>query len=82
MKARRAAESSMSTPGWRPRPEHVVSFIGLRAGLVVRLASACRRASSISFVSDWPVSWAKRLADFKSWSSRRIVVRICHSICP
>lgn len=52
MKARRAAESSMSTPERRPRPEHVVSFIGLRVGLAVRLASACRRASSISFVSD------------------------------
>lgn len=81
MKARSAAESSRSTPERRPRPETVVSGIGLRAGLAVRRASLWRRASSISFVRDWPVSWAKRLADLRSWSSRRIVVRICQSIC-
>ena len=66
MKARRAAESSMSTLERKPRPETVVSFIGLRADLVARRASVWRRASSINLVRDWPVSWAKRLADLRS----------------
>lgn len=81
MKARRAAESSISTLERRPSPGTVVSFTGLRAGLTARRASVWRRASSISCVSDWPVSWAKRLADLRSWSSRRIVVRTCQNIC-
>ena len=35
MKARRAAESSRSTPGRTPSPEAVVSFTGLRGCLIV-----------------------------------------------
>lgn len=39
MKVRRAAELSMSTPERRPRPDTMVSLIGLRDGFDVRRAS-------------------------------------------
>ena len=54
--ARRAAESSRSTPGRTPRPETVVSFTMLRGCLAVLRDKIWRSASAMTAVNDLPVS--------------------------
>jgi len=80
MRSSNAAESLRSTPGCTPRPPTVGSFTGRRFPDALTGPRLCRRASSTTAVKVRPVSAARRLAAAMSWSSRRIVVRICHNI--